>query len=406
MDIELFKRWCLELPEVERTCSAQNETFKIRSKIFAIVGQDYITVKCLDSHNFQTAIQNPDIVPAKSMHGRNWITITNFHNFLIEDLADFIVYSYETVVRTFAKAVREKLLKNIKHDIDSPWKDILSLFFREFIEFFDPGIANEIDWTKTPVFLDKELSKIIKKSETGKRYVDKLVKLWRINGQETWVLLHIEVQSQVQQDFPERMFIYSNRLKDIYRKPIASIAILTDDDPKWRPFEYNEELWKSKKKFEFPVIKLLDYQRKWKQLEKSDNPFAFVVMAHLKMLETKNDDLNRLHWKVTLTKMLHEKGFTDDRIEALFKFIDWLLTLPVAMTMTFEETISKFNEEGKMRYITSMELYERRKFLNEGRNEILNKLKNVMPKDQYDKWVQPLQTELQALTLKPAFVHQ
>ena len=252
MDIGLFKTWCLELPEVERTCSAQNETFKIRSKIFAIVGQDYITVKCLDSHNFQNAIQNPDIVPAKSMPGRNWITITNFHNFLIEDMADFIVYSYETVVRTFAKAVREKLLKNIKHDIDSPWKDILSLFFREFIEFFDPGIANEIDWTKTPIFLDKELSKIIKKSQTGKRYVDKLVKLWRINGQETWVLLHIEVQSQVQDDFSERMLIYYNRLKDVYRRPVASIAVLSDDDPNWRPSVYQDELWGSKIKFEFP----------------------------------------------------------------------------------------------------------------------------------------------------------
>jgi hypothetical protein len=36
----------------------------------------------------------------------------------------------------------------------------------------------------------------------------------------------------------------------------------------------------------FPVVKLLDYRADWAALENSDNPFATVVMAHLKALET------------------------------------------------------------------------------------------------------------------------
>ena len=116
--------------------------------------------------------------------------------------------------------------------------------------------------------------------------------------------------------------------------------------------------------------------------------------------------------------MLKAKNFKDDDINALFKFIDWLLILPVSLTMAFEENISKYKEEGKMRYITSLELYERRKGRTEGINVgrtdginvginttadlVLNRLKNFMTKDQYDKMVPSLQLELQELRTKSA----
>jgi len=48
----------------------------------------------------------------------------------------------------------------------------------------------------------------------------------------------------------------------------------------------------------------LDYRKKWNALEKSDNPFAIVVMTHLKMLETKKDKLQRLDWKIELRNAL------------------------------------------------------------------------------------------------------
>jgi len=80
-------------------------------------------------------------------------------------------------------------------------------------------------------------------------------------------------------------------------------------------------------------LKLLDYQNKWNQLEKEDNPFAVVVMTHLKMLETKKDKRQRLDWKIDLTKNLYGKGYTQEQIFALFTFIDWLLILPRKLGM-------------------------------------------------------------------------
>jgi hypothetical protein len=62
--------------------------------------------------------------------------------------------------------------------------------------------------------LDKELQKIMPDTESGRRDVDKLIKDWRKDGIEEWVLIliHIEIQHQADGDFPRRMFVYYNRL--------------------------------------------------------------------------------------------------------------------------------------------------------------------------------------------------
>ena len=60
--------------------------------------------------------------------------------------------------------------------------------------------------------MDKELQQVVLGSSTGRRYVDKLVKVWTIRGQEAWVLIHIEVQGQRDRSFPKGMFVYHYRL--------------------------------------------------------------------------------------------------------------------------------------------------------------------------------------------------
>ncbi|MFH0730645.1 MAG: transposase, partial [Pseudomonadota bacterium] len=76
----------------------------------------------------------------------------------------------------------------IAMDSDPPWKDILERYFARFIEFFFPHIFSEIDWERGHEFLDKELQKIMRSSKTGRRTVDKLVKVRLKNGSEIWAL--------------------------------------------------------------------------------------------------------------------------------------------------------------------------------------------------------------------------
>jgi CHASE3 domain sensor protein len=66
------------------------------------------------------------------------------------------------------------------------------------MKFFAPDIARDIDWSKAPIFMDKELSQVMKGAKTGKRFVDKLVQVFKRSGEEHLVLFHVEVQGQKQ----------------------------------------------------------------------------------------------------------------------------------------------------------------------------------------------------------------
>ncbi len=40
------------------------------------------------------------------------------------------------------------------------------------------------------------------------------------------------------EEFPERMYIYNYRIFDKFRKEVVSLVLLTDDNPNFRPREY------------------------------------------------------------------------------------------------------------------------------------------------------------------------
>src|SRR5207244_911239 len=127
-------------------------------------------------------------------------------------------------------------------DWDNPWKDALNHFLRQFLQFFFPKIYQAINWKRGYESLDKEFQQIIREAETGKVLADKLFKVWRKDGNEAWLLIHIEIQGQVDPDFPERMFRYNVRAFELYHRKVASLAVLCDDQPGWRPERFIQEV--------------------------------------------------------------------------------------------------------------------------------------------------------------------
>ncbi|MBF0226963.1 MAG: cytosolic protein [Desulfobacterales bacterium] len=260
-----------------------------------------------------------------------------------------------------------------KKDYDSPWKTIIEKYFRELIEFYFPDILDAIDWTKGYEFLDKELKKITKESKVGKRYVDKLVKVYLTTGNERWILIHGEVQGKREKDFEERMYVYNYRAYDRFKRKVASIAILTDKSKKWKPNKFAYEVLGTKVSMEFLIVKLMDYNDKWQELENSKNPFAIVTMAHLKTLETAESEDIRYHWKKYLIKKLYKRGYSKQDIINLLDFIDWIMTLPKGLEKKLLKKISLWKEEEKMRYITSFERIGHERGLKEGVKKGLEK---------------------------------
>ncbi|MCP4756855.1 MAG: cytosolic protein, partial [Proteobacteria bacterium] len=204
-------------------------------------------------------------------------------------------------------------------EYDSPWKTALENYFEQFMFFFFPNIHAEIDWSKGYEFKDTELARIVRDATLGRRYADRLVKVFLLDGDEAWLLIHIEIQGYVDNTFEKRMFVYNYRISDVNDVEVVSLAVLSDDDPNYRPGRYRTGRWGCELNFSFPAVKVLDYGKDWEKLEQDQNPFAMVVMAHLKAREVK-DGQERKRWKLHLVRLLYEKGYEKQDILDLLRF--------------------------------------------------------------------------------------
>ena len=250
-------------------------------------------------------------------------------------------------------------------EYDSPWKEMLTQFFPSFMEFFYGDIYAEIDWTRGFEFLDKELQKIAVKGKLGKRLADKLVKVYLRNGREVWVLIHVEIQGQREANFGRRMFVYHYRIFDAYGQRVISLAVLTDEDESWRPNNFSYNLFGTGVALNFRAVKLLDSRGDWTALVNNSNPFAVIVMAHLKALETKNLPQQRYRQKFEIIKGLYARGLHQEDIRQLFRFIDWVMMLPEELETKLETQVKTLTEENSMEYISGLE----RRAIERGRQE-------------------------------------
>ena len=155
---------------------------------------------------------------------------------------------------------------------------MLDHYFEQFLAFFFPAVHADIDWSRGFQALDKELHQLVLEGELGLREADKLVKVWLKSGDEVWVLIQVEVQSQSEPTFPRRMFVYNYRIFDRYNRTVVSLAVLGDDRPSWRPDRFQYEMWGCSVGIRFPIVKLLDYAQDLPGLENNPNPFATVIL--------------------------------------------------------------------------------------------------------------------------------
>ncbi len=137
---------------------------------------------------------------------------------------------------------------------------------------------------------------------------------------------------------------------------MVSVAVLADDSRTWRPDSFTCACWGFSLEMVFPLVKLLDYNN-MAELENNSNPFAVVVMAHLKARETRHNNNERYEWKWHLTLELYERGYDKQDVIHLFLFIDWVMTLPDELKRSFSQRLLSYEEDKKMRFVSSVEEY-------------------------------------------------
>ncbi|MDU9050032.1 MAG: hypothetical protein Q3M30_14380 [Candidatus Electrothrix sp. Rat3] len=70
-----------------------------------------------------------------------------------------------------------------------------------------------------------------------------------------------------------------------------------------------------------------------------------------------------------LTKELYDRAYTKEQVIRLYRFIDYVLTLPKPKALEFRNALEQFEEGRKMPYVTSTERIAREEGLIRGQLE-------------------------------------
>ena len=123
---------------------------------------------------------------------------------------------------------------------DQLFKTILEKLLRDFLELFFPEAAARLDF-ETLRFVDKEVFANV--PEGTVREADVIAKLQTREGKPELVLVHIEVQTEPESDFPHRMFEYYSVLRLHYGIPVFPVVVYLRHGPSSRVAEYRESLF-------------------------------------------------------------------------------------------------------------------------------------------------------------------
>lgn len=239
-------------------------------------------------------------------------------------------------------------------DQDGLWKKVIGNLFEEFLLFFTPQLHESIDFSVAPDFLDKELFQEVMGRQKGRRFADRLSKVRLINGETRWILIHIEIQSENERGFPERMFQYFYRIFDQYQEKIVAIAVHTSphtSDMKER-FEY--DYFGTKLLYSYTNYKTEDYTNE--ELERSENIFAKIILASKVLHKTKDEVRQRYLFKRKLMReIIRNQAYSRTTVQATLHFVDYLLYLPDEYTRQLSIEIRPIiRKETKL-----MELYNK-----------------------------------------------
>ncbi|MBK7002394.1 MAG: cytosolic protein [Rhodoferax sp.] len=240
-------------------------------------------------------------------------------------------------------------------DYDSPWKDMLEHAFPEFMAYYFPDLYAQIDWSQGFEFKNTELRQVVRDAELGKRFADCLVRVTLKSGGERWIYTHVEVQGQRDGSLPKRVFTYNYRIYDRFDCPVASLVILADESPNWRPSEFGFEALGCQVGIRFPVAKLMDYAGREAELQEDPNPFALVTLAHLQTQATRHNPQARFDAKWKLVQLLYRRGWDKQRIIDLFFVIDWMMHLPDFLSRQLWQNVETMEQEQRMAYVSSVE---------------------------------------------------
>lgn len=232
-------------------------------------------------------------------------------------------------------------------DHDRLFKELLSTFFREFVELFLPDVTAYLE----PDSLEFINSEVFTDVTSGEKYEADLVVKARFRGEETFFIIHLEHQSYSQAEFSKRMFRYFARLYEKHGVPVYPVVIFSYDEPKLAAPNFH--------RVEFPGFVVLEFKYRaiqlnrlnWRDFENQRNPIASALMAKMQRL-----DRERPTVKLTSLRLLSTLGLNPAQMQLISGFIDTYLNLSPEEQEEFEAELARIQpkqQEEVMEIVTS-----------------------------------------------------
>jgi len=202
---------------------------------------------------------------------------------------------------------------------DALWKAIIEEFFDDFLQFFFTPFYDKIDTNIPFEVLDKELSKLYPETQSINRNGDKLIKIKLKEGQEHFILVHVEVQGYKEEDYGRRMYICQYRIDERFNLPLTALVIYTDANKENRVNFYERNCFGTTIKYEFNTFVISE--KTVEEYEKLDNPFAIICQVTLIGLQRNLKDEALFEQKIALFRKLLDKNYPKNKIRLLTTFI-------------------------------------------------------------------------------------
>ena len=117
MNLETLRDFCLELPGVTEELPFGPDTlvFKVMGKVFLLTpmdtGRPQFNAKCDPEKAEELREKYPDVVPGYHMNKKHWNTVDMHAGISDKLIYSWIKDSYQLVVSSLPKKVKEELLK-------------------------------------------------------------------------------------------------------------------------------------------------------------------------------------------------------------------------------------------------------------------------------------------------------
>ncbi len=249
----------------------------------------------------------------------------------------------------------------LKAAFEEAFPDLLRFFFRDADTIFDMQRGFE--------FMDKELNELFPELEKqgGSRFVDMLVKIWSIAGNEEWMLIHLEIQDKEDKNFGRRMFQYFYRIYDRYDVPIAALAVFTGNQlTTENKFEYN--FLDTALHYRYKTYHILSHTQE--ELLAMNNPFALIVLAAQKALLTnKISDTELGEQRLMIARaLINSKWYDSEQIRRFLYFLKTFIRIenPILNNNFDVETESLTGKQSVMGIIETIKMLEREEGFEKG----------------------------------------